>query len=352
MVFDHGQPIEALLPIGGSSTLLLCLGGTEMRLFDLLKGSSTPLHRMLNVHGKAVTCAARGLDKKDAPVVMTGGLDGRVKVHSMDNWEVVQSLAVGGQVLAVDMARDGSRFAVGTNNGVVDIRVRPKDFLSSDEEMLAASDQPFAPVTQDDNDDADDGEDDAGPLDIAKMKFGIPRARSQASSGPRPGTFRYFMRGKGEKPGNSDILAIEKGRKRRRLPLHDQMLQKFRFGEALDAAFRSRDASVIAAVLEELLFRNALKGAANSGQGRAESILHFASKHLSNPRHAELLIEVVHTIVDECEAQSGPLYTAEAREALGELRSRVNDEIEAQRQLTSMLGIVEMAVFASRKAYS
>ena len=82
MTLEHGAPVEdaAFFPAGG---LLVSAGGTAAVVWDLV-GGGRPLARLAN-HQKTVTCVAlsplAGPDSAAAPRLLTGSLDGHVKVR-------------------------------------------------------------------------------------------------------------------------------------------------------------------------------------------------------------------------------------------------------------------------------
>lgn len=84
MTLEHGAPVEdvAFFPAGG---LLVSAGGTAVVVWDLV-GGGRPLARLAN-HQKTVTCVAlsplAGPDSAAAPRLLTGSLDGHVKVSGL-----------------------------------------------------------------------------------------------------------------------------------------------------------------------------------------------------------------------------------------------------------------------------
>jgi len=84
MTLEHGAPVEdaAFFPAGG---LLASVGGTAAVVWDLVAGGR-PLARLAN-HQKTVTCCAvsplAGPASAAAPRLLTGSLDGHVKVRGL-----------------------------------------------------------------------------------------------------------------------------------------------------------------------------------------------------------------------------------------------------------------------------
>ena len=89
---------------------------------------------------------------------------------------------------------------------------------------------------------------------------------------PPGGTFRHFNRGQGFAPGSSikNLVVVGSGKtEHKRLAPHDEALRKFRYGDALDEALRTRDPTIVVSVLDELERRG---GRRNALQRRDEKI--------------------------------------------------------------------------------
>ena len=83
---------------------------------------------------------------------------------------------------------------------------------------------------------------------------------------------KFINRGASEKPGAQDYVVQSSATKA--LKIYDKRLRQFQFREAVDAAVVIGDGQIVAALLEELACRNALK----AGLGEQMSFLsNFAS---------------------------------------------------------------------------
>ena len=105
MCLDHGSPVEsvAVFPNG---RIAASTGGTTVKLWDLAAGGR-PLQTISN-HQKTVTCA-HALDVRDSEGVacsrlLTGSLDGHVKVYDMDSLSVAFAFKYPAGVTAVAVA--------------------------------------------------------------------------------------------------------------------------------------------------------------------------------------------------------------------------------------------------------
>ena len=82
MTFKHAAPVEEVLPLP-SGTTLLAAADNKISVLDLV--AARPLH-MLQNHQKTVTslCLASSNTR-----LVSGGLDGHLKVYEVSGWNVV-----------------------------------------------------------------------------------------------------------------------------------------------------------------------------------------------------------------------------------------------------------------------
>lgn len=146
MTLDHGAPVEdvAWLPSG---SLLVSVGGQDVCVWDMLGGGR--LLQRLRCHQKTIMSAFVAPDggpppiletpefegsgvahygamARTAPRLLTGSLDGHVKVHELDTFTVTHSAKYPGPVLSVALSPDANVLAVGTANKLLSIRKRNK----------------------------------------------------------------------------------------------------------------------------------------------------------------------------------------------------------------------------------
>lgn len=112
----HGKPVEDVI-VGSSGTTAISAGGPIMRVWDLLGAStSRPLGegeeeqdsgtaqclKALSNHQKTITSLCWAESEMGEARVLSGGLDGLVKVYDpQENWRVRHTMRYGGQVLAL-----------------------------------------------------------------------------------------------------------------------------------------------------------------------------------------------------------------------------------------------------------
>lgn len=115
----HGKPVEDVL-VAPSGTMALSAGGPILRVWDLLGASTSrgaigedgeELERdtgaemcvkALSNHQKTITSLCWAEGELGEPRVLSGGLDGLVKVYDpQENWRVRHTMRYGGQVLSL-----------------------------------------------------------------------------------------------------------------------------------------------------------------------------------------------------------------------------------------------------------
>jgi len=232
-VMDHGAPVECLIVVNPTATsafktpLILSAGGTTVKLWDPQLG--TCLSIVQTKHSKTITsiCIAsmiRGdsdeFDSDGKKItckrLITAGLDGLIRIHSVDelydsdisnenkakkaiHLPYLHGVKTSLPITALAMSPDCTRLVVGTSTGFVTVRQRAK----------------YVPQ-------------------------GVKRKSVYA---PKAGTYSFFMRGaSAEADADDHVVMLQKKKKLRK---YDTMLQKFRYGDALDEALASRDPKAV-----------------------------------------------------------------------------------------------------------
>lgn len=242
---DHGCPVTQVQLMPGGGTLLTA-GGNYIRVWDLVAGGRL-LHET-SVHQKLIT--AMTLDGT-ATRLLTGGLDSLVKVYELATFSVTHTMRADAPILSMAVSPDNARLVLGTTDSSLTTRHR-----------------------------------------IAKVAEIVTEKKSARLL--RGGTYRYFMRGQGTVAGVDDVVvAREKGDRKRKLASYDKLLRRFEYGAALDAAVLTNSAVIATSVIQELVLRDGLHRAlAHRDEERLAPILSFLVKHISDPRHAPLLLDV------------------------------------------------------------
>jgi U3 small nucleolar RNA-associated protein 15 len=227
-IMDHGGPVESLIVVEPSATstfktpIIISAGGTSVKLWDPQLG--TCLSTIHTKHSKTITSVCvvsiiRGFkeqidgdgDKKIVRRLMTAGLDGLIRIHSLDalfdsnikekmtknsfQLPYIHGVKTSLPITSLAMSPDSTRLVVGTSTGFVTVRQRAK----------------YVPQ-------------------------GVKR---KSAYEPKAGTYSHFMRGASvDAEADDHVVQLQKKKK---LRTYDTMLQKFRYGDALDEALASRD---------------------------------------------------------------------------------------------------------------
>lgn len=119
LTFKHASPIEHVLPL--SSATVAAASGNEVSILDLTAGK---VEHVVRSHQKTVTslCMAQKGQR-----LLTAGLDGHVKAHNTESWEVLAGFKYPSPVLSIAVVAQGSEdrhLAVGLQNGLLSLRTR------------------------------------------------------------------------------------------------------------------------------------------------------------------------------------------------------------------------------------
>lgn len=124
MTFKHSAPVEAVLPLS-TATTIVAAAGNSVSVLDLI--AAKPLHVITN-HQKTVTSLSLASNGRR---LVTGGLDGHVKVFETEGWNVVNTIKYPSPVLSTKVISVGNEndaidrhLAVGMQSGMLSVRTR------------------------------------------------------------------------------------------------------------------------------------------------------------------------------------------------------------------------------------
>lgn len=315
-IMDHGAPVEDLLLLPSSETqpqpLIVSAGGTTVKVWNPLTGECVV--DLNTKHSKTITSICLidiirndelGKERISNKRLVTAGLDGLIRIHAADdisaNLPYLHGVKTPHPITAIRASPDGSRFVVGTSNGIVTVRQRAKII----------------------------------PQGVSLKR----KVRVQA------GTYSYFMRGADVSADADDHVVLLD--KKRKLKSYDVMLKQFRYGDALDEALNGRQPDAIVAVLEELGKRRGLTQAlSNRDEESLEPILSFTTKFITKPRYSPVLIGVADKL---CDIYSGVVGQSEnIDEYFDKLRRHVKDECRTQKSLLRLIGQIDAVMCAGQ----
>ena len=314
MTFKHTAAVEDVLCMP-SGTTILASAENKVAVLDIVAGR--PLQVISN-HQKTVTalCLASNSSR-----LVSGGLDGHLKVFETAGWNVVaESKYPAGilslSVIAAGAPREDKHVVVGLSSGQLSIRTR----LSGEQKVKERERQK--------------------QMDALIADKIEEYDKKQAKKRPRG--FEKRLRGRDYAGDEADIIVEGNVRsKQKKLAAWEKELHKGRYREALDIAVRGADKTTIVTLLNTLRYRSALRAAL---EDRTESDLHpiiqWIWKNISTTAFVSLCVEVSMNILD--------LYSKHLSESdtlakqIKKLRERVHDETIRAQQAAMTKGMLEL----------
>lgn len=129
MIFKHAAPVEAVLPMP-SGTAVLASSDNVISVLDVV--AAKPMHLLRN-HQKTVTALSLA---NNGERLLSGALDGHVKVFETTGWNVVAGLKYSSPILSLCVLPSQSEdkhLAVGMQSGLLSVKTR----LSGEQKALA-----------------------------------------------------------------------------------------------------------------------------------------------------------------------------------------------------------------------
>ncbi|KAI5795254.1 WD40-repeat-containing domain protein [Geopyxis carbonaria] len=306
LTFRHDAAIDAVLPMPGGTTLLVAAGAV-VRVWDIVAARELAA---LSNHQKTVTALAHtsGATRR----VLTGGLDGHVKIYDAASWAVVHGVKYPKPVLSVAVSPDERHLAVGMVDGLLSIRTRTA----------------------------------AGAKDAVREKN---RALDLIARGidPRAGAKKRSqamarrLRGADSTGADADAV-VDVAPRAKRERAFDKDLRKGRYGAALTRVLAAGDSGLVLTVLKELIYRNALATAlAHRDEDGLRPVVEWCVRRVGDPRMVAVVAEVVGGVLDLYSHALG--QSAEFDKLIRKLRGRVAAEVESARMASragGMLGLL------------
>jgi len=122
MVFKHSAAVEAVLPLP-SGTTVLAASDNQVAVLDLI--AAKPVQLLRN-HQKTVTSLALA---GNGTRLLSGGLDGHVKVFETSAWNVVAGFKYPSPILSLNVissgsAREDKHLVIGMQSGLLSVKTR------------------------------------------------------------------------------------------------------------------------------------------------------------------------------------------------------------------------------------
>ena len=327
LTLAHGAPVESVVWLKKSGSLIASAGGNVVKIWDLAAGTAKPVATLSN-HQKTIT--SLWVDEVGQRLI-SGGLDGFVKIYSLEggSYDVLHGIKFASPVLSVALSEARNALVVGTASGGLEVRRRARRAEAA------------AAVTT-----RDVGRPVASTVAIFDRSVnGAATKVAQAAAAaepPRGGTQAFFNRGKRTRPSESDLVSGPKQRKVRLQP-HDEMLRKFRYADALDAALATKEPRIVVSVLQELQHRDGVDIALRSrDEEELEPIMLFLIRYMTNPRYSRELLRTANHVLNLYAHTLGRSGAPSNDQLASRLHRRVLAEIALQQRLGRLLGAVEL----------
>lgn len=317
MTFKHAAPVEDVLSLP-SGTTMLAAAENSVSVLDLV--AARPLHMITN-HQKTVTSLSLASGGRR---LVTGGLEGHVKVFETTGWNVVHSVKYQSPVLSVGVipgsdsgeAQD-RHLAVGMQSGMLSVRTRRTGAEAIKERER---EKEMAALLA--------GSIDALDARIKKKKERLAAYRNLDLVGE----------------GADVVIANEpQGSKKRERPWQKD-LRHGRYAKALDQVLDKQALDYaplnVLTLLLALRHRSAVRDAL---EGRDEQsvqpILKWVGGHICDPRYVSVCVEVGLHLLDLYSEFVGG--SAELHEGFRILHRRVKREVETAQVACQTSGMLE-----------
>ncbi|KAG9231964.1 WD40-repeat-containing domain protein [Amylocarpus encephaloides] len=313
MIFKHAAPVETVLPMP-SGTTVLASADNQISVLDLVAGK--PL-KIIKNHQKTVTslCLATNGTR-----LVSGGLDGHVKILETSAWNVVAGKKYPSPVLSLNVVTgtnsEDKHLVVGMVSGVLSIRTR----LSGQQKVKARErEKEMQALIEGNLDDYD-------------------KKNNKRSRGDDKKARRLDFTGEGA----DVIIESRKTSKPKRVAQWENYLRQGKYQVALDVVFDMNLPPVtVLTLLTALRHRSAMRAAF---QGRDEitvqPILTWVAKHIKDPRYVNLCVDSALLLLDlYSEHVTG---SPDLAKTFKTLHNRVRIEVERSQQAIMTSGMLEL----------
>ncbi|ODA80282.1 hypothetical protein RJ55_03240 [Drechmeria coniospora] len=324
MTFKHAAPVEAVLPMP-SGTTVLAAADSSVSVLDLV--AARPLHVISN-HQKTVTSLSLA---GGGQRLVTGGLEGHVKMFETTGWNVVNSAKYQSPILSVlvipsssaDSSPSSDRhLAVGMQSGVLSVRTR----LSGNEMAKEKErEREMASLI-------------SGNIASFDAKQSKRKRRIEAGS-------RLDLVGEG-----ADVVIANDRPTKTKERGWQKDLRHARYGRALDQVLdktsphhRPLDAlQLLLALRHRSAMRDALEG---RNEESVQPVIKWTCGHICDPRYVSVCVELGLHLLDLYAEYAGG--SAELHDGFRTLHRRVKVEVERAQVACQTGGMLESLVLGA-----
>ena len=319
MTFKHIAAVEAVL-VMPSGTNILASAENQIVVLDIV--AAKPF-QMIRNHQKTVTSMALA---SNGSRVVSGGLDGHIKVFETTGWNVVAGAKYPSPILSLAVIKSGpaqedKHIAVGMASGLLSIKTR----LSGAQKVKEHERRKEMDALL------------AGRIEEHDKKQAKKRGRGVQKA----------LRGRDYMGEGADIIIEGNDRpKYKKQKPWEKHLHQGRYREALDIALAGRDKMTTFGLLTVLRYRSALRA---SLEGRDEKtlqpIVKWVYANISHPTFVPICVEISMNIMD---LYSKHLYqSVDLAKHVERLHKRVRDEVERSQQASMTKGMLELVAPAA-----
>jgi U3 small nucleolar RNA-associated protein 15 len=314
MTFKHVGAVEDVLCMP-SGTSLLAAADNQIAVLDLVAGK--PMHMIKN-HQKTVTslCLA-----SQGSRLVSGGLDGHMKVFETTGWNVVAGAKYPSPILSlcvvnVGASREDRHVVIGMSSGQLSIKTR----LSGEQKVKERERKKEMEALL------------AGKIEEYDKKKAKKRGRG----------WEKRLRGKDFDGEDADIIIEGNDRRKVKTLKHwEKALHKGRYGEALDIVLDQKDRMTVLTLLNNLRYRSALRASLeNRTDQTLRPIMNWVWINISIPTFTRICVEISMNIMDlySRHLAEAPDLAAQTRK----LHKRVLEEVDRAKQASSTKGMLQL----------
>lgn len=318
MTFTHTAPIEDVLSMP-SGTTLLASAENQIAVLDIVAGK--PLHMIKN-HQKTVTslCLA-----SQGSRVISGALDGHVKIFETTGWNVVAGLKYAAPILSLEVITTGSgredkHIAVGMSDGILSVKTRLSGEQKIKERERKKEMEALLAGTIEEHD---------------RKKAKLAKKRGAG--------WERRLRGRDFNGEGADVVIDGNVRTTtdKKMKAWDRAMHFTSYAEALDLALGSKQAPIVMAVLTELRYRSALRAALeNRNEQTLQPVLHWVWSKISTTEYTNICVQVAMIVMDLYSKHMG--LSQNISDLVNKLHTRVQEEVGRSQQAIMTKGMLEL----------
>ena len=315
MTFKHAAPVEDVLPMP-SGTTVLAAADNQISVLDLV--AARPLQILKN-HQKTVTslCLASNNTR-----LVSGGLDGHLKVFETTAWNVVAGSKYSSPILSLCVisagnARDDRHLAVGMQSGNLSLKTR----LSGQQKVKERERQKEMQALIDGN--------------IEELDKKRARKRSKG--------WEKHYRGQDFTGEGADIIIEGRPKRHPKPKPWEALLRKGKYAAALDEVLQAQNLAATITLLTALRHRSATRTALSGRDDVSlQPIFKWVCKFITNPRYVNLCVDIGMLILDLYSSHMGE--SPEIDQLMARLHRTVRSEVERSQQAWQTDGMLGMLV--------